>query len=281
MMPKKQKAHELLKAQFEKKRAKNEKFSLRLLAQKLDLSPAFVSNVLSGKRELPLQRARDFGRLLGMDAFATRKLVRALVLEQNLDQETAGDISLDPQDLEIPVGELPSDKYLEAHPKNHSVLEQWYYLPMLELIACEDFRADPDWIADRLGLKREVAEKAWARLVAMGCVGKVDGRWRKEGQKILFPAAKTDPLIQKYHLFLLEKSMQELRERGTEEDFQRRLIMSISTTANPEKVRQAKKYLEEALIKAADMLDEGPRGEVYHLGLQCFPLTRSPKGDRP
>jgi len=274
-MAQKQKAHELLKKYFEKKREKNAKFSLRLLASKLKLSPAFVSNVLSGKRELPLPRAGEFARILDMDAFATRKLVRAIVMEQDLDRETMGDINLDPDEVNASLlGELPSEKYLESISKNHSVLDQWYYLPILDLTSCKGFRADPAWIADRLGLKKEVAEMAWKRLVNMGCVTERAGKWRKEEERILFPAARTDPVIQKYHLFLLEKSMDELRNQRSEENFQRRLVMSISVSSNPENLARAKKYLEEALIRAADILNEGPGEEVYHLGVQCFPLTK-------
>lgn len=52
-------------------------------------------------------------------------------------------------------------------------------------------------------------------------------------------------------------------------------MLSVSLSVNPENFGKAKKYLEEALLQAAQILNERPGRDVYHLGVQLFPLTKS------
>ena len=263
--------HEILKSSFERKREKNPRFSLRLFASKLELSPGFLSKVLAGKKPIPMARIDDITALLGMDAYATRRFHQALIREQTISNDLEENMSIDLAQVHEPVA-TPSAVYRRVDTQKHSVLEDWYYLAILDLVDCRGFKAEPAWIAERLGLKEAVAEKAWTRLQNLGCVACENGQWRKVAEKILFPASRTDLLIQKHHLTMLAKAGENLKKTA-HEDFLRRLFLGATVSTNEKSFAKAKKYLEEALCKAGDILAEGEADRVYYLAFQLFPLT--------
>lgn len=259
-------AHEILNSHLEAKKAKNPRFSLRMVAKKLDISPAYLSKILSGKKPLPLARARALAALLELDALALRQLERAVVAKKVNAPATEANAS-----FRLEEAALPSESF--AVSQSFGALDNWYYLPILEFVTCTDFA--PELIAQRLGLQPAVAERAWDKLLAEGFVVHEDGRWTKVARKLRFPAARIDPRIQKQHLKMLEKAGEELTYRKTAEDFARRMVLGASVATNEESFLEAKRYLEESLFKAAEMLTRGPADRVYYLGMQLFPLSRN------
>ena len=267
----KKKAHELLQEHWKAKQSRNRRLSLRYLARKLEISPAYLSKILSGKKPLPLARLQALARELELDTVAVRGLERALLREQSLGTETLDNIELELDGMaRSPLSDLPSAKYSAAG--STTVLEEWYYPPILDLVTCAGFR--PEWISDRLGLKPEVADRAWNRIRELGWVEERDGKWKKLQNKVRFPSHRVDPSIQRYHTKMLQKAADELAYRKTDEDFKRRLILGASVATNEESYRKAEKYLEEALFRAADILAAGKGDRVYYLAFQLFPLTR-------
>jgi len=259
--------HELLAKHWKAKRARNRRLSLRYLARKLGVSAPYLSKILSGQTPLPLARGRALAAELELDPVAVRTLERALLRERSANADTQENLILD---VDATVPRLPSETF-EAAPST-TALEEWYYLPILDLVTCPGFA--PAWIEERLGLRKEVAERAWARLQELGWVEKRDGKWAKLSKRIRFPAHRVDPSIQRHHVAMLGKAAEELKHRKLDEDFRRRLVLGASVATNEESFRRAEKYLEEALFKAVDMLANGRADRVYYLGLQLFPLTK-------
>jgi len=145
-------------------------------------------------------------------------------------------------------------------------------LPILDLTTCHGFT--PDWISEQLGLKQDVAMRAWARLKELGWVEEKAGKWRKVTDRIRFPAGRIDEKIQRHHTKMLQKAADELAYRKSPEDFKRRLILGASVATNEASYRKAEKYLEEALFKTAEILGTGRADRVYYCAIQLFPLSR-------
>ncbi|MGZ3652230.1 MAG: DUF4423 domain-containing protein [Bdellovibrionota bacterium] len=262
------KSHEQLRKHWQSRQSRKKSVSLRYLARKLAVSPAYLSKIFSGQKPLPLGRARALAKELELDTVAVRALERALLRERGRNADTQENLTLDLEGSALP--ELPSDSF-DAAPST-SALEEWYYLPILDLVTCRGF--EPRWISKRLGLREEVAGRAWNRLQDLGWVENRQGRWTKIARKIRFPSHRIDPSIQRHHTSMLKKAAEELQHRKLEEDFARRLILGASVATNEESFRKAEKYLEEALYKAASILAEGTADRVYYLAFQLFPLTK-------
>jgi uncharacterized protein (TIGR02147 family) len=266
------KVFELLRQHWQTRQKKDRKFSLRYLARKADLSPAYLSKIFSGQKPLPLARLRALASALDLDPVAIRALERTTIREHAGVEEFSENLELemDGGAAASPLPDLPSADYQSA--SSQTALEEWYFLPILDLATCAGF--EPAWIHERLGLKPEVADRAWARLQELGWVESKNGKWRKVTTKIRFPSSRIDPRIQRHHTKMLQKAADELAYKKTDDDFRRRLILGASVATNETSYRKAEKYLEEALFKTADILSTGKADRVYYLAFQLFPLTR-------
>lgn len=258
-------SNEILNQFFLKKNKSRKNFSLRMLARKMELSPSYLSKILRGQKPVPNSRISEFAKYLEMDTYAKRRLQRTLLKEQDWDvdaQQTA--------EMEIPAA---SERYKRAEPDALWLLEKWYYLPLLALLDCDHFRGEPAWIADQLGLKKEIADQAWQRLLDSGIIAKGENGWQKVQSRMIFPNGKANIMIQKFYGEMFAKTCRVMTEARAE-DFGQRMILGASVSTNPESFEKAKKYLEEALCRAGELLDDGPRTQVYYLAAQLIPLTR-------
>jgi uncharacterized protein (TIGR02147 family) len=276
------KVYELLQSHWQRKQKTDKKFSLRYLAKKAELSPSYLSKILSGQKPLPLPRLRALATALDLDPVAIRGLERTAIREHAGAEEMAENLELEVESNSgisetPPLPDLPSAEYQSA--QSQTALGEWYYLPILDLTTCPGF--EPSWIVERLGLRQEIADRAWNNLLELGWVEEIKGNkgksWRKAADKLRFPSSRIDPRIQRHHTKMLQKAAEELAYKKTDEDFRRRLILGASVATNEASYRKAEKYLEEALFKAADILASGRADRVYYLAFQLFPLTKPEK----
>lgn len=263
----------VLKAFFARKREKNPGFSLRLLSQKVGISPAFVSKIMNGAKPLPAARIGDFVKALDIDAFGARKLHRAVGADLALDAKAQDNLAFALEAADT----LPSEKFAPAGKGSYAILDDWYYLALLDLVDTKGFRSEPSWISHRLGLKEDVARQAWQRLLALRVVAERDGRWIKQTDNLIFPASRIDPQVQKFHAAMIRKATDEMKTGVSPSAHERRLILSATVSTNAEAVQKAKRYLEEAFCKALEIMSAaGEEADaVYYVGMQQLPLTRA------
>lgn len=272
MSAQRRKSHEILREHWDAKRARNPRLSLRGMAKRLSLSPPYLSKVLAGKKALPMNRVPAFAQQLGLDPASVRSLERAILREKEISPDALANLELnvEPRGAKEQGNALPSEAF--SLMQSQTALDEWYYLPILEYVTCAGFR--PELISQRLGLRPEVAARAWQRLLELGWVVQEAGQWKKVQKKIRFPAKGIDPVVQGLHRKMLERASRELEHHRTAEDFRRRLILGATVATTEENFRKAERYLEEAVFYAAKLLSEGPADRVYYLALQLFPLSR-------
>jgi transcriptional regulator with XRE-family HTH domain len=74
---------EILKNSYERLKKQNAAFSVRALARKMNLTPAFISKVFNNKTPLPFERVDEFAHHLKMDKTAKNALIRTYDNEKN------------------------------------------------------------------------------------------------------------------------------------------------------------------------------------------------------
>jgi uncharacterized protein (TIGR02147 family) len=255
--------HEILRKYFEKRR-KTPRFSLRSLAQRLNISPAFLSRVLSGKKPIPYALLLKLGPVLDIEpeVFATLK-----------EGHTRPSDAVTPRRGRVQVQTEFKDWDL-ANQRSVSILREWYYLPILEFTTLSNYDGQPESIARKLGLSVAVVELAIRELVRMDLLVERSGRLVKIKKKLRWGSAKSLPEVREFHRQMMNRAQLELRTGTSNENFERRLITGITLTASAEKIASAKKKLAECLHEIANDLISSPGSEVYHLAAQFFPLTR-------
>ena len=260
-------AQEILKQAHARAKQKNPSFSLRSLAKKMQVSPAFLSQVFNGKAPVPENRIEDFRRCLNLDQDAVRQLKQSFQLEKLQYTYSTGERK----------AVKPDFSYETLSEKAYRIFEYWYYPAILDLTTCSNFVADPHWIAKRLGIKVQEVERALRYFFQSGYLEEREGKWVKASRKIRIPTTRSHPLMRQHNKNMARKGVENLLKKTSDEDYKARKMCSISFAASPERVAQAKEVLTQAMYEVADIMaeDADPKEltEIYNLSVMFFPLT--------
>jgi uncharacterized protein (TIGR02147 family) len=259
-------SHLLLRRALLRLQRANKSYSLRRFAAQVGLSPSFVSEVFQGKKPLPARHFSDVCRILQLDDIASEQLRHALRDE------------LLPAELKV--SDTTSSKkpsYQELSRADFPLLSRWYFLTILDLTTCKTFRPDPKYIARRIGISVPEARQAWEILQRLGAVEEKSGNWRKCTDHLRFPTTASEPAVRAYHSQTIPLALRELQRAGKNE-FDCRLITGLSVAVNPEKIQDAKRHMQKALMEVGQILTDGECTEVYQVQCQLFSVTRNNEG---
>lgn len=252
---------QILRVAFERAKAQNEKFSLRALAQKLEISAGFLSKILNGKMDLPKNRVNTFIKVLKIDTLLAQQLWETY-------QEEGLPDWLDKKERSI---DLTTAKELPE--KFHSLLAYWYYLALLDLSQCKGFVAEPEWIAKRLRITKAQAGNALEYLKVSGHLVERNGAWTKQEEFTRLPAIESKQTIRSFHEQMLTKAIQHMKNNVSPEAFQKRLISGFMVPTNPKNLEKAKMRMHQAMMEVVAILGEGEKTELYYFADLLFPLT--------
>jgi uncharacterized protein (TIGR02147 family) len=240
----------LLLQELTRRQTRNSSYSLRAFARDLGVGATTLSDVLADKRSLS---KTNLGKVM------EKLLVSPLEKEKLWD---------DYKDNVNRPRELDDKTVLEEDV--FRLIADWQYFAVWSLAKIKDNQARPEWIANRLGIKKEEAEDAIERLIRLKLVRKSQGRLVRTGNSLSTTTDIPSAAIRKHHsqnLRLAEDSLHhvpvEFREFG-----------SVTMSVNPEKLSAAKQILLKTRKKISDLLETGEVSEVYTLSFQLFPLTK-------
>lgn len=259
--------HDILKIYFERKKLTYPQYSLRALARDLDVSPAYASAILSGKKPLPETRLKDFIKALDLDDIAALQLKHAIFPE---DKKAASvkDSLLSDTDLDF------FNKYKPLDKKKYDILNDWFNIAIMDLTTCQDFVSSPEWIAKKLRISRLQVEIAIENLKFHNLLSEVDGKLQKVELKLRFPTKISQTVIRKFHKQMIKKAYEELDSKTEDHDFEKRLITGTTFALNEEKIKILKDKIQNAIYEVSAMASEGPCQSVYQMNVQFFPLTK-------
>ncbi len=242
---------------------KNPSYSLRAFAKFLEVSPAYISQIFSQKRILSDERAKDFSKKFKWPA-KKRKLFLALIqYEKTKDPQVKQDFLEQIEDLlELEFIELQEDQF--------QLISEGYHYSIIELTNIKDFRADPKWVAERLGITLFQAESGMQRLLRLGLLKHESGSLRKS-----MPNYRIDGIpsiaIRAFHKEKLRLAEEALETQSLlERDFAG-VTLSIRRK-DVAHVRELSRNFIEKLMKLSDKV-ESP-DSVYHLSTQFFRLDK-------
>ncbi len=141
----------LMNQSFVELRLKNSAFSLRAFAQKLELAPSAVSEIMKGKRKVSIKMAEKIAEKLNISPLEKVNIL-ALFQGRPVDDEQANALS------------ALNEKFI--------FYSKWHHQGILALIETGDFVADSAWIARRLNIKPIEASEGLNRLEALGLIAK-------------------------------------------------------------------------------------------------------------
>lgn len=230
---------------------------MRAYALYLGIDPSTLSKVFLGKRKLPKAMAAQVAEKLGLTDLDSHDFMKSV-----LKAEEGG--------LVKPTRVTPFWEEIEF--ANHSsIVRDWEYYAVLNLVGLDDFVSDVSLMADRLGLSEGRVGKVVSDLLELGFLSETPtGEWVR-----IKPSFSTiDEVANEDLVFAHISELEIAAEKLQKEPMSRRGAYSSIVKTNAKSVSKLKSLGMEYLEKMTKVLETGPREEVYQLGIQIVPLTK-------
>jgi uncharacterized protein (TIGR02147 family) len=246
----------LLKKQLQILQKKNSKFSLRAFAIKLGLSSSTLSEIMNEKRSVSKAKAQAIIAKLNLSEKERNQIKKAFENSNKLD----GLKKTPNKRREVLITE--SEFYLMA---------DWRYFAFMGLTRTSDFKSDPNWIAQRLGITTKEANEVIKNLLAQKIISKdYNGNIRDNNMTYRTSEEFPEELIRHRQVNGLKKVTELIENKNS---LQVGFFSTITTDV---------KKLNEAALMAEDFLkrlslflaDSTERTEIFELQVQLFPRTQ-------
>ena len=242
---------ELLTTEYAKRKERNPNFSIRAFARFLEVSPAQLSQMMTGKRSITVKSIQKISARLNLSPSEKREIAQ-VYLNPDMTETSA------------------QKKRLKLKDDQFKVISDWYHFAILSLTRIKDSRPDPRWIARRLGISTEEASQALLRLERMGII-QTKPQFKQVASLLDIDSEIPSQAIRKYHKQNLNLAIEKI---DTVENSLRQ-IQSLSIPLNPKKIDSFKKLIDGFLEEASELSGKSPGTEVYSLNVQLIPVTTS------
>jgi uncharacterized protein (TIGR02147 family) len=251
-------------------------FSYRAFAKKVgSTAPNYLKLVTQGERNLTAAMAARFAQALGLKGEAADYFCDLVAFNQ---ARTVPERERYYQAL------LRYRRYKRVFRLDRAYAEyhgDWYIPALRELVACDDFRPDPKWIARRLqpNISSRQAERAMKILMKLGLVV-VDesGKWRQH--EPLLSTGDDGPLghhIANYHRKMMDRAAAAIDLFPREKREVSSLTLNLTTAQLGELKKRLLSFRQELLQASLDSKGE-PVEHVVQVNFQMFPLTSEVDG---
>ncbi|MBX3018659.1 MAG: TIGR02147 family protein [Bdellovibrionaceae bacterium] len=248
----------LLIQEMTERRTRNPSYSLRAFARDVGVSPAALSQYLNRKRELSPKNRNSIVTRLGLSPLDAASF--------------GGKATRAPSSLDVTKSHavLSEDEF--------QLISDWVSVAILNLARLKANVADPQWIAERLGLNLGEARESFDRLMKFGLIKDVEGRMERTARPFVTSTDVPSAAIRRFHAGLLRRAEHALLNLPVEA----RDITAITMPADPAKLSEAKKILQRTRHRISKLIGdcEDPQ-DVFVLAMQLFPITESRTNSRP
>lgn len=248
-----------IKEDLSLKQRANPQYSLRAYAKYLGVHSSTLSQVLTGKRGLPIKNAAVVASKLNLGPKE-----RTLFLESLYQLKT----SLD--DIKV---EQNDNRYMldESYAK---VIAEWEHYAVITLFDIDGFNADAEEISKRLGIHKNRAEVVLNNLLTCELVKtNEEGLLVKAHSSIRTTEDVTSKALKDSHIETLEMGKNKLEE--IEVDLRDFSAMTIAMDL--ERMPEVKTIIREFRQKMLALLRDGKKTDVCQLSIQFYPITKQLK----
>jgi len=152
------------------------------------------------------------------------------------------------------------------------ILSDWYFLAIKNLISCDGFQENTDWIRKKLRNKvtNSQVEHALTTLEKCGVIQRLpNGKLSVVQQPWRTDPKAVSSAIRRHHAGMIHLALEALEEQRPED----RQYMGLSLKFSPKKMEAAKKKLADFLESFNQEFFDESSQEIFQLNLQLFSLT--------
>jgi uncharacterized protein (TIGR02147 family) len=249
---------QILSEEFEERKTRNSRYSLRAFAKSLAINPSTLCSVLKGKRALPQKDLIHIADRLKLEPGKKKKFinnkfknVRKLAEIINIKVKTHDSMLLEPS--------------------HYKVIADWEYYAFFSLLELKQFQYNNSWIAKKLNISENrvidiVDDLLNCHLLKINADG--------QPERIFKKLNTTDDIFSEALIEAHKGALTKAEESLNTTPVELRDFSSTTVAIDPNNIESAKLLIREFKSKLALLLSDGEKTEVYHLGVQLFPLTK-------
>ncbi len=259
---------EILKRAFERRCARNPRYSMRAFARDIGVSAPRLSNVLNGRFGFSKASAISIGGKIGLQG-AELELFCDLVESEHARSSLQRSAAL--KRLEVSM-----KRYESVSQDQFEFISDWVHLAILELAKTGDGTFGPAEVVERLGVPEDRVQSALGRLVRLGKLEPVDGsdahhRLRLESDLFVNPTGGSSQAVRSFHAQMLEKATSAIEGQSVEKRSLGALVVSIDETHYPSYLELLDRFHAEVDHLASQ--SKSPK-RVYAFATQFFSLEQ-------
>ncbi len=257
---------EFLKSELDRRIKVNQRYSQRAFARSLGLSPGELSELLRDKRSLSLKSALRISKAMGFNSTETKYLVHLAQVDKSR-KSGEGEMLENLQEEEpVDQGTLSEDVF--------HIVSDWYYFAILNLVDCDGFIWDAQYISSRLGITKVEAQIAMERLLRMKIVSKNEaGQFVGAKDFVLSPSGIPSDAVRNYHRQMMKKALYALEMNPVQD----RDISGVGFACHPEDLEAIRLEIvefQDQLVTKYSKSRTKKAQEVFHLEMALFKITR-------
>ncbi len=256
---------QLVAMEFDRRKGKNLKYSLRAYARDLKISPSFLSEVLSGKSAFSKEQGQSWAQTMGFNDEEQDFVVTLVEVSEGRSEtiRSAARVWLNRLRMDSDVEKLKIDAFV--------LIADWYHFAIVEVLRLSEAVHNIHWIAERLGILEPAVLASLRRLERLGFLkSREDG-----GYEILRPRTSVggvpSEFIKNFHATVLEKATTALFYQPVEcRDFSSTTIAFDSTL-----LPQYREIVADFRRKVVDLANSSDHKDtVYNLSVQMFQVSK-------
>lgn len=208
---------DIIRDVFQSRAIKNPNYSLRAFARDMGITSGNLSDLLSRKVGLSLQKAQLIALNLKIND-EDKNLFLHLVeharsIEVNKNETTTKVLNYD-------------SSYVKFNDDYYQVLTEWTYFALVELVRVRDFQNNDEWIGKRLGIPAHTVRPIIERLIRVELLEEKEGELIQTYDYFVSPSGTPLDAAKKFHKQILSNAIasidvQEIEERDYTSGFLR------------------------------------------------------------
>lgn len=240
----------VLEREFQERRRKNSRFSLRAFAHLLGVNVSTLSRLMRGQRSASPELIRGMAEKMSFDTSMVEQLLLA-------EAGTRGD-----------------PRAYEAELKTQSLEESrdmagWEYLTIQALLETDLVLTTYKEVGAQLGIPSLKAKRCLEVLLKHQMIAFHDGRWKSTYKRVI-AYRKGNPHVKQILEDFADMARQRLsQDDGSEEQSFSGMVMAV----DPLKIPEAARRIREFRNNLAKFLGTGRKSEVYRINIELFPVT--------
>ena len=247
---------DILKVEFHGRKARNKYYSLRAFAQALGISSGALSEIMSGKRNLGLNKANLILEKLKIGEDEKKQFLDSIVASKNKRMQADQNST------------MPAERSLTID--LFEIISSPLCMTILAAADLDGFQLNSTWLARNLGEDYSVIEKSLALMRKVELIEETEDGPKISDDFIFCPNEISSRAIKNYHHLMLDKASEALENQAID----KRDISGISFAMNSQDLPQIKKDILSFQKRMVKKYSQGTKNSVYHIESALFELTK-------